>query len=105
MIFGSMLGHLYDLGVCPFLQSILERTCAKMKKTSIITEMATIELRKLISRNRNYGIAQKYPLSVINLLFQYVYGLFIMKSYYGMVHFDTQHRNLMATYIIIEILK
>ncbi len=61
--------------------------------------MATIELRKLISRNRNYGIAQKYPLSVINLLFQYVYGLFIMKSYYGMVHFDTQHRNLMATYI------
>ncbi len=22
-----------------------------------------------------------------------------MKSYYGMVHFDTQHRNLMATYI------
>ncbi len=69
------------------------------EKTSIITEMATIELRKLISRNRNYGIAQKYPLSVINLLFQYVYGLFIMKSYYGMVHFDTQHRNLMATYI------
>ncbi len=42
--------------------------------------MATIELRKLISRNRNYGSAQKYPLSVINLLFQYVYGLFIMKS-------------------------
>ncbi len=32
MIFGSMLGHLYDLGVVPSLQSILERTCAKMKK-------------------------------------------------------------------------
>ncbi len=99
MIFGSMLGHLYDLGVCPFFTKYFGAYLCKNEKTSIITEMATIELRKLISRNRNYGIAQKYPLSVINLLFQYVYGLFIMKSYYGMVHFDTQHRNLMATYI------
>ncbi len=62
MIFGSMLGHLYDLGVCPFFTKYFERTCATMKN-KYYNRMATIELRKLISRNRNYGIAQKYPLS------------------------------------------
>jgi hypothetical protein len=98
MIFGSMLGHLYDLGICPFFTKYFGAYLCKNEKTSIITERATIELRKLISRTKS-GIAQRYPSAVINILFQYVYGLFIMKTYYGMVHFDTQHRNIMATYI------
>ncbi len=50
MIFGSMLGHLYDLGVCPFFTKYFGAYLCKNEKTSIITEMATIELRKLISR-------------------------------------------------------
>ncbi|CCV02532.1 serine/threonine protein kinase [Armadillidium vulgare iridescent virus] len=99
MIFGSMLGHLYDLGLCPFFTKYFGAYICKGEKTSIVTEKASLELRRLISRNRGVGIAQKHPDAVINLLFQYVYGLFIMKTYYGMVHFDTQHRNIMATYI------
>lgn len=98
MIFGSMVGHLYDLGICPFFTKYFGAYLCIDNKTSIVTEASTIELRQLISRQKN-GIAQKYPSVIINLLFQYVYALFIMKMYYGLVHFDTHHRNIMATFI------
>lgn len=99
MIFGSLLGHLYDLGICPFFTKYFGAYLCKGNKMGIITEKASVELKSLISRNSGVGIAQTHPTVIINLLFQYVYGLFIMKTFYGMVHFDTQHRNLMVSYV------
>lgn len=106
MVFGSMLGHLYDMGVCPFFTKYFGAYfCTISNKTSIVTERANFELRQLISRNGPTSIAMKRPGTLINLLFQYVYTLYIMKVYYGMVHFDTQYRNIMVTYIHDRILK
>lgn len=98
MIFGSMLGHLYDLGICPFFTKYFGAYICKSDKTSIVTERASIELRRLISRDP-LGVAQKHPDVLVNILAQYVYALYIMKYYFGMVHFDTQQRNIMVTYI------
>lgn len=97
-LFGSMVGHLYDLGVCPFFTKYFGvYFCggSRNKKCSTITEMASIELIKLLERK--VGLATRYPIVIINLLFQYVYTLFVMKYFYGMVHYDTNNRNLMVT--------
>lgn len=99
MVFGSMVGHLYDMGVCPFFTKYFGAYfCTISNKTSIVTERANFELRQLISRDGPTSITNR-PEILTNLLFQYVYTLYIMKVYYGMVHFDTQYRNIMVTYI------
>ncbi|AHL67517.1 hypothetical protein DH26_gp016 [Chloriridovirus anopheles1] len=106
MVFGSMLGHLYDTGICPFFTKYFGAyVCNETNQTSIITEKAHFELKQLISRNTNTPVVKLRPLAILNLLFQYVYGLYIMKIYYGLVHFDTQHRNIMVSYIHDRIFK
>ncbi|GHV49474.1 hypothetical protein AGMMS49579_01250 [Spirochaetia bacterium] len=99
MVFGGMLGHLYDLGICPFFTKYFgSYICKTTRKMSIITEKATYELKYLLSRNNTKNIL-KHPLIFINLLFQYIYTLYIMKIYYGMIHFDTNPRNIMVKVI------
>lgn len=106
MVFGSMLGHLYDTGICPFFTKYFGAyVCNESNQTSIITEKASFELKRLISRNTNTPVLTIKPIAILNILFQYVYALYIMKSYYGMTHFDTQHRNIMVTYIHDRIFK
>jgi len=106
MVFGSMLGHLYDVGLCPFFTKYFGAyVCKETKQTSIITEKAHFELKQLISRNSTTPVITQHPIAILNLLFQYIYALYIMKVYYGMVHFDTQHRNIMVSYINDSIFK
>jgi hypothetical protein len=106
MVFGSMLGHLYDIGVCPFFTKYFGAyICNNNNQTSIITEKANFELKQLISRNSSTPVITTRPMAILNLLFQYVYALYIMKIYYGLVHFDTQHRNIMVSYIHDDIFK
>jgi hypothetical protein len=106
MVFGSMLGHLYDIGICPFFTKYFGAyICKENNQTSIITEKASFELKQLISRNSSTPVLNTRPITILNLLFQYIYGLYIMKIYYGLVHFDTQHRNIMVSYIHDRIFK
>lgn len=104
LIFGSMLGHLYDLGVCPFFTKYFGayvcdalQTVTGKSSTQVITEKASVELLYLLDRGK--GIAVTHPRVIMNIIFQYVYALFIMKYFYGMAHYDTQYRNLMVTII------
>lgn len=95
MVFGSMLGHLYDIGVCPFIVKYFGNYfCEYDKKSAIVTEAADIELRDKLNRFKNQILK---PIELKNILFQYIYSLYIYKYYFGIVHFDTHLRNLMLT--------
>ncbi|QIH04893.1 serine/threonine protein kinase [Dasineura jujubifolia toursvirus 2a] len=97
MVFGSALGHLYDLGVCPFIPKYFGTYLCENKKTTIIIETSDIEMLKIINRNSKNSIE---PDDFKNVLVQYVYCLFILKHYFGAVHFDSHLRNIMLSNLI-----
>lgn len=94
MIFGSALGHLFDIGVCPFITKYFGTYLCKNKETSIIIEASDEELLQKLNRNQNNRVNAK---QLQNILVQYAYCLYILKIYYGTVHFDTHLRNILLT--------
>lgn len=101
MVFGAIVGHIYDLGLNPFVTKYFGNYLCKSQKTGIIIEKSHFELRNLFSREiyGGIGILQKNPDVLLNLCFQYSYCMYMLKYYFGLTHFDTQHRNIMCTYI------
>lgn len=94
MICGSVLGHLYDIGVCPFITKYFGSYMCDNNEISMISEKSDFELRSVLSLERKNRIT---PLELKNILCQYSYCLFILKSYFGTVHFDSHLRNIMLT--------
>lgn len=94
MICGSILGHLYDIGVCPFITKYFGTYMCENNEISMISERSDFELRSILSLERKNRIT---PLELKNILCQYNYCLFILKSYFGAVHFDSHLRNIMLT--------
>ena len=106
--FGSMLSHLYDMGLCPFYSkyfSAFACTNADGAIINIVTEKASKDFGALLKRRDEWNnpmpmfmYIHNDPSLFINLLFQYVYSLYIAKTYLGFVHFDTQYKNVMMLY-------
>jgi hypothetical protein len=94
MVFGSALGHLYDIGVCPFVTKYFGTYHCDDNQTAMIIEAADKELYKVLDRSRMGFIT---PTELKRILGQYLYCLFILKYYYGAVHYDSHLRNLMLT--------
>jgi hypothetical protein len=105
VIFGSMLGHLYDLGLCPFYSKyfgIFSCPLEDKETISIVTERSNKEVLGLLERkggeNPWYLAIKKDPNVLINVLFQFIYSMYISKKYIGFAHLDAHHRNVMVTY-------
>lgn len=95
MIFGSVLSHLYDIGVCPFITKYFGTyLCKKKNETSMLLEASDFELRKKLSR---YDKSRLNVSEFKNIIAQYIYCLYILKIYFGTIHFDTHLRNIMLT--------
>lgn len=106
IMFGGMLGHLYDLGICPFFSKYFGAYVCKESNTAdnrdyipnIVMERSTIDLKSLLSRDNPYiNTINNDPYILINILFQFVYSLYIGKEYLGFTHYDMHLRNLMVT--------
>ena len=109
--FGSMLSHLYDMGLCPFYSKYFSAFACTNNNGSneaiinIVTEKASRDFGALLKRRDDLGdpmpmfmYIHNNPTLFTNLLFQYVYSLYIAKTYLGFVHFDTQYKNVMMLY-------
>ena len=94
MVFGSVLGHLFDIGVNPFVTKYFGTYACENNETGMIIEASSYELRQRLGRQVKNRIT---PSELMNILAQYVYSLYILKIYYGLVHFDTHLRNIMVT--------
>nr|UOX61093.1 MAG: serine/threonine protein kinase [Diabrotica toursvirus 3a] len=95
MVFGSILGHLYDIGLCPFISKYFGvYYCEKNKETTMIIEESNYELRNLL-RKDNRGLITASEFKNINV--QLLYTFYILKKYLGCVHFDSHLRNIMLT--------
>lgn len=94
MVFGSLLGHLYDIGVNPFVTKYFGTYACENNETGMIIEASSYELRQKLNRQAKNRIT---PSQLMNIMAQYVYSLYILKMYYGLVHFDTHLRNIMIT--------
>lgn len=92
MIFGSMLGHLYDIGVCPFVAKYFGNYVCEGNQTAITLEAAHHELYEKLERKATNRLT---PAELKNILIQYIYCLFIMKIYFGVIHYDSHLRNIM----------
>ncbi|CCA61403.1 hypothetical protein AV955_gp046 [Diadromus pulchellus ascovirus 4a] len=90
MLFGSMLGHLYDIGICPFVPKYFGTYSCGNTETSMIIEKADSELYAMMLKRNISGSELR------TLLYQFVYTMYVLKSYFGFVHFDTHLRNLMV---------
>lgn len=92
MVFGSMLGHLYDIGVCPFVTKYFGTYLCSNNETNMIIEAADEELFTKLNRTRNGRLNAS---DLKNIITQYCYCLYVLKVYYGAVHFDSHLRNVM----------
>lgn len=94
MVFGSILGHLYDIGINPFNVKYFGTYMCPGNTTSMFIESSDVEVYKLLKKTH---IDRITPKEFETLLFQYFYSLFVNKYFFGAVHFDTHLRNLMVT--------
>lgn len=94
MIFGSVLSHLFDIGVCPFVTKYFGTYLCTNNETSMIIEASNYELRKKLSRYDKDRLEIK---EFKNVIIQFMYALYILKIYFGTVHFDSHLRNIMLT--------
>lgn len=94
MIFGSVLSHLFDIGVCPFVTKYFGTYICTNNETSMIIEASNYELRKKLSR---YDKGRLDIAEFKNVIIQFMYTLYILKIYFGTVHFDSHLRNIMLT--------
>jgi hypothetical protein len=84
--FAPFVKYVNDLGVCPFLCNYMASYLTEKNRMVMFIERYDTELRTFELMNNQY---------LINILFQFVYTIFVLKSYLGMVHYDTHLRNLM----------
>jgi len=107
IIFGGMVSFLYDSGICPgFTKNFGSYACLNSPKNpdmyniSIITEKANITFGNLLKRVKGPG---SDPLisdqTLCNLLFQFIYTVYVGKYYLGFSHYDTHLENIMFTYL------
>lgn len=105
IIFGGMLGFLYDCGICPgfskYFGSYACPTSGKnMYNISILSEKSNITFKDLLQRvsgpDSNPVIN---PDTLLNLLFQFIYTIYVGKYYLGFSHYDTHLQNVMITYL------
>lgn len=94
MVFGSLLGHLYDIGVNPFVTKYFGTYACDNNETGMIIEASSYELRQILNHQSKNRIT---PSQLANIIAQYVFSLYILKIYFGFVHFDTHLRNIMVT--------
>lgn len=105
-IFGQMLGHLYDMGICPFYNKFIGLYGCPGEEGkynfSIISEKNDINMFKLYQKENgslHHETIINSPDVLINILFQFIYATYIGKYYYGMTHHDTHMGNIMFKYI------
>lgn len=87
--FAPFVKYVSELGVCPFLCNYLATYLTDKNRMVMFIERYDFELRDFVKSSK---MNQEY---LINIIFQFVYTIFILKSYLGMIHFDTHLRNLM----------
>ena len=110
IIFGAMIGSLYDAGLTPgFLKYFGSYGCKSDKpfdyNISIISEKSSFPIKYLLERKEDGKDLHIEPNTLLNLLFQYVYIIYIGKKYLGLTHFDTHCNNIMITYIHDKVYK
>jgi len=115
MVFGSMLGHFYDLGICPFYSKFfgifscnndnmdmeIPIEISNDRKFYLASEKSTIELREFINPSNNTARFLKIndnPDILLNIIFQLIYSIYVGKYLIGFTHFDLHHRNMLITH-------
>jgi hypothetical protein len=101
IVFSSMVGFLYDSGVCPgFLKYFGSYACKNGTDydISIVTEKSSFTLLELLTRTPS-GNPKIDPFTLVNILFQYIYTMFVGKYFLGLTHYDTHRGNIMLSYI------
>ena len=103
IIFGGMLGFLYDSGICPGVSKYFGSYGCPVRDNyysiSIITEQSNLTFFSLLTRQIPSNMPLFNPEMMINFLFQYVYTIYVSKYYLGFSHFDTHLFNIMFTYL------
>jgi len=113
LIFGSMISHLYDLGVgiffCKYLSTYIcknpkEAAAGRVEHRSsqqlfTVVEKSSIEMKQMLTRRNTpwFQNIHTNPDIFLNIIFQFVYAIYIGKKNFGLTHFDCHHRNVMIT--------
>lgn len=111
MVFGTMLGHFYDMGMCPFYSKyfgMFSCPSTRGERLHFITEKSSVELGEFISpfipknnrwiENPVFPKISQRPDILLNIIFQYIYAIYVGKKKIGFTHYDTHHRNVLLTY-------
>ena len=99
-VFGSFASHIYDLGFTPLPMKMFGfYACQKGKAYNFrsISEKSNIPFSDLLARDKKY-LDIITPDDIVNFLIQYIYGMFVLKYYYGFVDYDTHLDNIMVTF-------
>jgi hypothetical protein len=87
--FAAFIKYVAYHKTCPFLCNYLSSFLTEKGKTVTMIEKYNCDLRTLmISENVSSD-------QMINIIFQFVYTIYILKSYLGIIHYDTHLRNVM----------
>ena len=110
IVFGSMLGHLYDLGLCPFYAKYFSAYICNANANanandndydysiSFVIEKSTISMHDFMYINPYMEAIRANTDILINIIFQYIYAVYIGKMYLGFTHFDAHLGNVMITH-------
>ena len=104
IVFGSMLGHLYDLGLCPFYAKYFSayicnsNQIANHFSISLVIEKSTISIGNFMHENLYMEAIIRDREILLNIIFQYIYAVYIGKMYLGFTHFDAHLGNVMITH-------
>lgn len=90
--FASLIKYITKLKICPFLGNYLAINTSK-PDVVIFLEKYDLEFIEFINKNL---LTSK---NIIQFIFQFIYTIYILKTYLGMVHFDTHMRNVMIQYM------
>lgn len=85
-LFACAVRYIYDLKVCPYLPYYVSVNVCK-PDIVIFVEKYTMEFSQLVS--------DMDPRELLAYVYQFVYAVYVYKSYAGLVHFDTHLRNVM----------
>jgi hypothetical protein len=108
IVFGSMLGHLYDLGLCPFYAKYFSTYICNINpnpqdsdenfNTHFVIEKSNISMGNFMHENRYIQAIIRDREILMNIIFQYIYAVYIGKMYLGFTHFDAHLGNVMITH-------
>jgi hypothetical protein len=95
LAFASLIKALFESGACPFYVHYFGYFL-NPPKMYIFSEKCNFEFSHILKRQKDgLSIVQRIPNLLINCIFQFIYAVYIYKSYFNMVHFDTHIRNVM----------